>query len=91
MIRVIVNFAAIHVGRDFVQNRGEHADQPCFGLTAQSKQDEIVARKNCVYDLRHDRILKTEDAGKKIFAALDFADQITAEFVFYGPVGESGF
>ena len=55
------------------------------------EQNEIVTRKNGVDHLRHDRVFVAEDAGKQRLAALDFADQVAAEFVFDGPVGDLGF
>ena len=55
------------------------------------EQDEIMPRKNGVHDLRHDRVFVAHNAGKQRFAALDFADQIIAEFVFDGTISQLGF
>ena len=91
LVRVVVDLAAFDVGRHLVEQRGQQADEPRLGLAAQAQQNEVVARKDGVHHLRHDRVFVSENAGKQLLPALDFADQIIAEFVFYGPVGQPGF
>ena len=90
-IRIVADLAAGDVGRPFVEQRGQHADEARLGLPAQSEQDEVVAREHGVDHLRHHGIFVADDAGKQIFAALHAADQIAAQFVFDGAVGESRF
>ena len=90
-VRVVVNLAALDVGRDLVEQRGQHADEARLGLPAQSQQNEIVARKNGVDHLRHHGILESQNAREKILAALQFADQIIAKFVLDGSAGEARF
>ena len=72
-------------------NVGEHADQARLGLPAQSEKNEVVARKNGVDDLRHDGVFVPENARKQFLAALNFADQVGAELVLDGPVGNFRF
>ena len=47
-----------------IEQRGERAQDAALRLPAQSQQNEIMPRKNCVDDLRHHRIVITDDAGK---------------------------
>ena len=86
-----MDLAALDVRRPFVEQRREHADQARLGLPAQAEKNEVVARKNGVDHLRHDGVFVPEDARKQFLAALDFADQVAAEFVLDGPVGKFGF
>jgi hypothetical protein len=90
-VGVIVNFAAFEVRRDFVEKRGKLPDEPGFGLSAKAQQNKIMTGKNGVNDLRHDRVIEAENAGKQNIPSLYFADQVISEFVFNGPVGNFGF
>ncbi len=80
-VRIIVNLAAGDVGRPFVEQRGQHADQARFGLPAQAQQNEIMPGKNGVDHLRHNGVFIAHDPGKQLFAALNAADQIIAKLV----------
>src|ERR1039458_2022885 len=89
-VRVVVNFAAGEVGRPFVEQGGELADETGLGLAAQSKEYEVVARQDGVDHLGHDGIFVSDDAGKERFPTLNFTDQVLAEFVFDATAGQSG-
>src|ERR1019366_1484868 len=89
-VRVVVNFAAGEVGRPFVEQGGELADETGLGLAAQSKEYEVVARQDGVDHLGDDGILVSDDAGKKRLPTLNFTDQVLAEFVFDAAAGQFG-
>ena len=89
VVRIVVDLAALDVRQHVVEQRGQHADQARFRLAAQSQQNEIVPRKNGVHDLRHHGVLIAHNARKQRRGTLQFADQVAAEFVFYGPVADT--
>ena len=78
-----MDLAAVDVGQMFIEQRGQHADQPRLGLPAQSQQNEIVPRKHGVDDLRHNGIFVSDDAWEQRLSALQIADQVAAEFILY--------
>jgi hypothetical protein len=86
-----VNLAALHHRRHFVEDGGEHADEPGFGLPAQAEKDEMVARENGVDHLGYDGIVESQNAWEQRFSTLDAANQIVSEFVLDGPIGEARF
>ncbi len=90
-VGVVVNFASGHVRHPRIEQRGEHPDQPGLGLSAQSKKNEVMPGKNRVYDLWNNAVLVTDDAGKELLLALEFADQIRAQFVLYGAARQTFF
>ena len=63
-VRIVVNLAAGDVGHLRIEQRGQGAQDAALGLAAQSQQNEIVARKNRIDDLRHDRVVISDDAGE---------------------------
>ena len=65
-----------------IEQRGERAQDAALGLATQSQQDEIVARKNGVDNLRHHGVVVTDDAGKDRAAAAQPGDEVVAHFVF---------
>jgi hypothetical protein len=71
-----VDLAAFQVRRDLVEQRGQHADEPGFGLAAQPQQNEVVPREYGVHHLRHHGVFISQNAGKKLVAALNLADEI---------------
>ncbi len=64
---MIANLAACNEWHLRVEQAGQHARETRFGLAAQPEQDEVVARKNGVDDLRNDRVLVTHNAREKVF------------------------
>ena len=90
-VRMVVNFASRDIRGYLIQQGGHQTNEAGFGLAAQAQQDEVVARQDGIDHLGHHGVFVAQDAGKQVFPALDFADQIIAEFVLDGPVGEFGF
>jgi hypothetical protein len=90
-VRVVVDLAAFHVGRRFIQQRSQQPDQARFGLAAQAEQNEIVAREDGIDHLRHHGVFVAEHGGKERIAALNLADQVLAEFVFDAAAHLPGF
>ena len=91
LIRVVVDFAAFHVRRPFVQQSGQQTNKARFGLSAQTEQNKIMTGKNGVDDLRNDGIFISHDSRKQIFAALDATDQIAAKFILDRAAGNLRF
>ena len=48
-----------------IQQRRERAQDAAFRLAAQTEQNKVMARKNCIDDLRNDGIFITHDAREK--------------------------
>ena len=63
-IGIVVNLAAGNVWQLRIKQRGQGAQDAALGLSPQAEQDEVVAREDGVDDLRDDRIVVTDDAGK---------------------------
>src|SRR5687768_13908538 len=76
-----MNLAAGNIGKMVVEQRCKKTDKPRFGLASKSEQDEIMAGQQRIDQLRHDAILKSDDAGKEFFATLQPADEIRADLV----------
>ena len=76
-----MDLASFDIRRHRVEQRGKLTDQPRLGLTAQTKQNEIVSRKNGVYNLRNDAVFITHNARKDDFAVAEPFDEIFAEHV----------
>ena len=91
MVRIIANFAAGDVGHTLIQQRRQHADDACLGLTAQSEQNEIVPRQNGVHHLRNHGVFVADHAREKLFASLQFADQVRSQFIFHAAPGDTFF
>ena len=84
-VGVVVNLATGDVRRLSVEQRGQGAQDAAFGLAAQSQQNEIMARKNGVDDLGHDRVVISDNAGENGAALPEFRDQVVAHFVLHAP------
>ena len=82
MKRIVVDFGTRDDGNPFVEQVGQLTDDAALGLPAQAEQDQIVPRENRVDDLRHDRLVIADDAGKDSFARAQFAQEVGAQFVF---------
>ena len=56
-----------------------------LGLSAQSKQNEVVPRKNRVDDLRHNRVIVANDSWKygRVAVRAQTCYKIVAKFVFH--------
>ena len=84
-IRIIVNFAARDVRHLRIEERRHPAQDAAFRLPAQSQKNEIMPRKNRVHDLRHYRIVVSNNAGKYRPALAQPRHQILAQLIFYAP------
>ena len=64
-----------------------------FRLPAQAEQNEIVAREDRIDDLRHNRIVVSNDSRKDagIIRLTQASDEIFAEFVFNSAVAQTLF
>src|SRR5207253_1843728 len=81
-IRVVVDLASRNIGRLRVKQPGERAQDAALGLPPQSEQDEIVARQDRVYDLRHNGIVVTHDSRKYWTSLAQARHQVLAHLVF---------
>ena len=89
-VGAVVDFAAGEVRGPFVEQAGELADEAGFGLPPQSEENKVVARQDGVDHLRNHRIFVSDDAGKERRTALNFADQVLAEFVLHSAADQFG-
>ncbi len=87
-IRIVVDLAAAQVGHVRVEQRSKRTQNAALGLAAQSQQNEIVPRKNCVDDLRHDGVVIADDAGKHRIAGAHARHEIVAHLVLHAPAAQ---
>ena len=80
-VRIVVDLAAGHHRQLVVEQVGQRAQDTCLRLPAQSEDDQVVPREDGVPDLRDDRIVVADDAGKQRLAAAQLVDQVVAEFL----------
>src|SRR5579859_3930743 len=92
-VRIVVHFASGQIRHMRVEQSRKGAQDAAFGLTAQSQQDEIVPGKNRVDDLRHDRVVVADDAGKYrgVTAVPQASGEILSQFVFDPPCAQTLF
>src|SRR6476661_3717727 len=83
MIWIIVDFTALDIRHEGIEQRSEHADQARLGLSSQPEQDKVMTGKYGVYDVRHHAVFEADDARKQSLTALDLAHQVGAQLVFY--------
>src|SRR5262249_855308 len=79
---IVVNLAPREVGHLGIEQRRQRAQDAAFGLAAQPQQDEIVARKDSVHQLRHHCVVIADDAGEDGFTGTQLGNQVVAEFIF---------
>jgi hypothetical protein len=86
-VGIVVDFAAGEVGKLGIEQRRHSAQDTAFRLSAQAEQNEIVAGKNGVDDLRHDGVVVTDYAGEDGSVAMrsKTPDQVVTEFVLHRP------
>src|SRR6516165_10762530 len=80
-----MNFAAGNVRQLGIEQGSECPQDATLRLTTQSQQNEIVARQDCVYDLGHNRIFVSDNAGKHLLPRAQPDDQVVAQLVFDAP------
>ena len=68
-----------------IEQRRQRPQDAAFRLTTKSKQNEIVARENCVDNLRDDCVVISNDSGKhrRVSVLPQSCYQIVAKFVFH--------
>src|SRR5262249_1181252 len=79
--RIVVDFGARDDRNTFIEQFGEQTDDAALCLSAQTKQDDVMPRQNGVDQLRDNRVLVTDDAGKQFLAVAQLFDQIEAQLV----------
>ena len=79
---IVVDFRSGDDWNLLVQQIGELTNDATLRLPAQPQQNQVVPRKNRIDELRHNRFIVTNDAGKKFFTPLQLADQIRAQLIF---------
>src|ERR1043165_9466139 len=80
--RIVVDFRAGDDRDVFVKQIRKLTDDSALRLTAQPQQNQIAQREDCIDELWHNRLVITNDPGKKSFAPLEFANQVRAHLVF---------
>jgi hypothetical protein len=80
-----VNLATENVRQVRIEQRGKRTENAALGLPAQSKQDEIVSRKNRIHNLRHNRVVIPDNAREYLLltTSAQSRDQVVAKFVFH--------
>lgn len=63
-VRVVMNLAAREVGNLWIKQGRQRAQNAALRLSAQTEQNEIVARQNGVNQLRDNRVFVPHDAGE---------------------------
>ena len=69
-----------------VEQNCQRAEQARLGLAAKAEQDEIVTREDGVDDLRDDRLVVADDAGKNGPAGFEPDHQVLADLGTHGPI-----
>ena len=86
-VGIVANLRSGNIGRNGIEQFGQCAQDAALGLAAQAEQDEVLAREDGVDDLRHDGVVKADDAGEDRVAnfsrslVLQAADEIGAQLV----------
>jgi hypothetical protein len=81
--RIVVDLAAGHYRDVLVEERHQGAQQSRLRLAAQAEQDEVVLRQERVDELRYDRIVVANDAGKQRLTGTQLDDQVVAHFLVH--------
>ena len=79
---IVVDFRACDDGDALIHEVCQLTYDAALGLAAQSQENQVVARQYCVHNLRHDRFIIADDAGKKTLARAKFTHEISAHLVF---------
>src|SRR6185503_13945789 len=84
--RVVVDLAAGHDRNLLVQQIDQAAQDAALRLAAQAEQDEVVPREHRVDQLRDDRLVVADDAGKQALARAQLAHQVVANLLLDRPL-----
>ena len=82
--RIVVHFTAGHDRHLLVEQGAQRAEDTGLRLAAQAEQNEVVARKERVHDLRHHGVFVAKDATEQRAAGLQARDQVAPDLVFDG-------
>ena len=80
--RVIVDFAASNNRRPLVEKLRQHPQHLRLALTTQPKKQEVMLRQEPVDNLRHDRFVIPQDAGKQLVPLTKSPQQIPTHLFF---------
>jgi hypothetical protein len=83
--RIVVDLAVGNDRDPLVEQRGQRAQDARFRLAAQAEQDEVMPRQHGVHELRDDRVVVADDAGKEGFFPLQTLRQVLADLVAHRP------
>ena len=78
-----MNLAARHDRNLRVQQMDQRAQDAALRLTAETEQDEVMARQHRVDELRDNGFVVADDAREQMFARLKLLNQVVADFLFY--------
>ena len=82
MIRIIVDFRTGNDRNLIVEKICKLANDAALCLATQAQQNQIVPREDRIDELRNNRLVIANNAGKQFLAPLEFANQIRAHLVF---------
>ena len=86
-----MDLAAAQIRRLRIEQRRQRAQDAALRLAAQSQQNEIMPRQNGIDDLRHDRVVVADDAGKDRAVAAQPRDQVVAHLVLHAAIAQAFF
>src|SRR6267143_6555609 len=81
-IGTVVNLASRYIRHLRIEQARKRTQDAAFRLPAQTKKNKIMTRQDCIYDLRHHRIVVTNDPGKNWTALAEPRHQVLAQLVF---------
>ena len=81
--RIVVDLTAGNHRNLFVQQIDQAAQDAALRLTAQAEQDEVVPRQDRVHELRDDRLVVSDDAGKQPIAGVELPHEVVADFLLH--------
>src|SRR4029453_12506811 len=86
-VRMVVHLAAGD-GRRFLVEEPHHvSDQPGLGLSALTKQDQVVAGEDATFQGREHRRIEPDDRGEQLLPQAQPGQKIGPELLLYGAVG----
>ena len=85
-VRIVVDLTSGYHGHLRIHKLNEPAKDSRFGLSPQPEENEMMARKYRVDDLRNHRVVIPMDAGEQRLPLLHFAEKIFAELLAQRPV-----
>jgi len=91
LVRVVADLASGNVRQLRVEQRRQRAQYAALRLAPQSQQNEIVARQDGVDDLRRNRVLIADDAGKHRPSLPQTRNQVFPQLIFHMPGAQSVF